>query len=65
MIPIRFLVFGVSLEALVHRENPGWDESSNAVPLALEQSLSEVERRGLSEVGICEHISHFLLPYID
>ena len=47
------LVFGVELEFLLRREAERDDISPGTVPIIIEQCLSEVESRGLSEVGIC------------
>ncbi|TFY52307.1 hypothetical protein EVG20_g10606 [Dentipellis fragilis] len=45
-------VFGVDLEFLLKRESGGNEIPHGAVPQFVERSLSEVESRGLSEVGI-------------
>lgn len=47
-------MFGVALTTLVMRENPGISDFSGLVPRAFEACLSEIERRGLTEIGICE-----------
>lgn len=47
------LVFGVELEFLLRREAESDDIPPGTVPIIIEQCLSEVESRGLSEVGIC------------
>ena len=46
-------VFGVELELLLQRE-AGGVVPPGAVPRVIDACLSEVESRGLSEVGICE-----------
>ena len=48
-----FLVFGVELEFLLRRETGSEHVPWGTVPTIIEQCLSEVESRGLSEVGIC------------
>jgi len=47
-------VFGVELEFLLRREAGSTDIPQGSVPRVIEECLSEVERRGLNEVGICE-----------
>lgn len=47
-------MFGVELELLLQREAGGGLVSPGAVPHVIDECLSEVESRGLSEVGICE-----------
>lgn len=47
-------MFGVELEFLLQREAGGGLVSPGTVPVIIDQCLSEVESRGLSEVGICE-----------
>jgi len=44
-------VFGVELDFLLQRETVGAVQPG-AVPRVLEQSLSEIEARGLQEVGL-------------
>lgn len=46
-------MFGVELELLLQRE-AGGVVPPGAVPRVIDACLSEVESRGLSEVGICE-----------
>ncbi|KAF4620517.1 hypothetical protein D9613_001123 [Agrocybe pediades] len=45
-------VFGVELEFLLRREAGSTEISPGSVPRVIEECLSEVERRGLNEVGI-------------
>ncbi|KAF9523713.1 hypothetical protein CPB83DRAFT_862338 [Crepidotus variabilis] len=45
-------VFGVELEFLLRRESERDSIAPDAVPAIIEQCLSEIETRGLSEVGI-------------
>ncbi len=47
-------MFGVELELLLQREAGGGVVSPGAVPRVIDECLSQVESRGLSEVGICE-----------
>lgn len=47
-------VFGVDLEFLLKREAPDGVVIPGALPSMIENCLAIVERRGLSEVGICE-----------
>lgn len=47
------IVFGVELEFLLRRETGSEHVPWGTVPTIIEQCLSEVESRGLSEVGIC------------
>ena len=47
-------VFGVNLEALVQREVGSEDIPPGTIPKVMELCIDEVERRGLTEVGICE-----------
>ncbi|KAF8639252.1 hypothetical protein AX17_001617 [Amanita inopinata Kibby_2008] len=47
-----FAVFGVELDFLLARESGGGSVQPGTVPRIIEQCLSEVETRGLSEVGI-------------
>lgn len=49
-----YSVFGVDLELILQRENPNWESEPGAVPRVVELCLSEIETRGLTEVGICE-----------
>lgn len=51
---ISLKVFGVPLTTLVMREHPGTNDLSGLVPQAFEACLSEIERRGLTEVGVCK-----------
>lgn len=46
-------VFGVELEFLLRREAGSDHIQPGTVPLIIEQCMSEIERRGLTEVGIC------------
>ncbi|KJA20499.1 hypothetical protein HYPSUDRAFT_68529 [Hypholoma sublateritium FD-334 SS-4] len=45
-------VFGVELDFLLKREAGGDHVAPGTVPIVIEQCLSEIERRGLNEVGI-------------
>ncbi|KAI8978267.1 hypothetical protein BD414DRAFT_421946 [Trametes punicea] len=45
-------VFGVELEFLLQREAPDGEVQPGAIPSVLERLIDEVERRGLTEVGI-------------
>lgn len=56
-----FLVFGVELEFLVEREANGAHPEIGSIPSVILTCLSEVEFRGLSEVGICMFWRCFLL----
>jgi hypothetical protein len=47
-------VFGVALDELIARENNGITDVEGAIPQAFEFCLSEVERRGLTEAGLCK-----------
>lgn len=47
-------MFGVELEFLLRRET-GETIPAGTIPLVVEQCLSEIESRGLTEVGICEY----------
>ena len=58
---LSFLVFGVELEFLLRRETGSEHVPWGTVPTIIEQCLSEVESRGLSEVGICTWFS-FIVP---
>jgi len=51
--PPSYIVFGVELEFLLRREAESNEIPPGKVPIIIEQCLSEVENRGLSEVGIC------------
>lgn len=53
------LVFGVELEFLLRRETGSDEISPGTVPIVIEQCLTEVEGRGLTEVGICKHFRLF------
>ena len=59
-----FLVFGVELEFLLRRETGSEHVPWGTVPTIIEQCLSEVESRGLSEVGICTFDSLLSLAII-
>jgi hypothetical protein len=52
-VPHVFLVFGVDLEFLLQREANGAQPEIGAIPSVIQACLSEVESRGLDEVGIC------------
>ena len=52
-------VFGVELNFLLRREAEDGDILPGAIPSVVERCLSEVESRGLSEVGICMFLSGF------
>jgi hypothetical protein len=56
-----FLVFGVDLEFLLEREAGGAQPEVGAIPSVMQICLSEVESRGLDEVGICMFRLRFLL----
>ncbi|KAI0366782.1 hypothetical protein BV20DRAFT_971516 [Pilatotrama ljubarskyi] len=45
-------VFGVELEFLLQREAPEGEVQPGAIPSVVERLINEVERRGLTEVGI-------------
>ncbi|KAI0352013.1 hypothetical protein OH77DRAFT_829733 [Trametes cingulata] len=45
-------VFGVDLEFLLRREAPDGEVQPGAIPSVVERLINEVERRGLTEVGI-------------
>ena len=47
-------VFGVDLQFLLKREALGGEVQPGAIPSMIEQCLNEIERRGLTEVGICK-----------
>lgn len=49
-------MFGVNLDVLITRENPGQSNLDNIVPRAFEACLKEIEEResGLQEAGLCE-----------
>lgn len=49
-----YLVFGVELEFLLERESGGEEVLPGTIPSVIASCLTEVETRGLSEVGICE-----------
>ena len=49
-----FTVFGVELHFLLQREAGNEPVKPGTIPLVIEKCLSEVEARGLTEVGICE-----------
>lgn len=51
-----YIVFGVELEFLLEREAGGAEVLLGSVPSVIVGCLSEMETRGLSEVGICESI---------
>ena len=51
-----YLVFGVELEFLLEREADGAEVVPGTVPSVIASCLTEVETRGLSEVGICESV---------
>ncbi len=48
-------VFGVDPQILLEREAEGGDVPYGALPRVIEQCLSEIESRGLTEVGICKY----------
>ncbi|RXW25664.1 hypothetical protein EST38_g130 [Candolleomyces aberdarensis] len=48
----RMAVFGVELEFLLQREALGGDIASGTVPRIINECLTEIESRGLTEVGI-------------
>ncbi len=50
---MAFTVFGVDLDFLLQREAPNGEIQPGAIPAFLERLIDEVERRGLTEVGIC------------
>ncbi|KAI0669428.1 hypothetical protein C8Q78DRAFT_977573 [Trametes maxima] len=45
-------VYGVELEFLLQREAPNGEVQPNVIPCVLERLINEVERRGLTELGI-------------
>ena len=49
-----FSVFGVELQFLLRREAMGQEVLPGTLPRVISECLTEVERRGLSEVGICK-----------
>ena len=51
--PRSYIAFGIELEFLLRRDAEGDEIPPGKVPVIIEQCLSEVESRGLSEVGIC------------
>lgn len=57
-------VFGVDLFALVQREAPNGEPQPGTVPSFFERCLSEVEGRGLEEVGICKRTSFHRVNHI-
>ena len=60
-----FLVFGVDLGFLLEREANGVQPEIGAIPSVMQICLSEVESRGLDEVGICMFWLHLLLRRPD
>jgi hypothetical protein len=50
------LVFGVDLQVLLKREASGGEVQPGVIPSIIERCLNEIERRGLTEVGICKFI---------
>lgn len=46
-------VFGIDLDELLRREAGGEDVAPGSVPSIIDQCISEIEARGLTEVGIC------------
>lgn len=48
-------MFGVGLESLLQRQ-AGVPVPSGSIPVVIDECLSEVELRGLTEVGICERL---------
>lgn len=52
----RYLVFGVELEFLLEREAGGAEVLPGTIPSVIASCLSEVEARGLGEVGICKSV---------
>lgn len=50
-----YTVFGVELEFLLRRETGNETIPPGTIPLVVDQCLSEIESRGLTEVGICEY----------
>jgi hypothetical protein len=51
---MHITVFGVELEFLLRRETGSETIPPGTVPLIVDHCLSEIESRGLTEVGICE-----------
>jgi len=47
-------VFGVELEFLLRREADSEEITPGTIPMIIEKFLSEIEARGLTEVGICD-----------
>ncbi len=56
------LVFGVDLQTLMEREAGGTDILAGSIPRVIYECLTEVEARGLTEVGICKP---FHLPKVS
>lgn len=46
-------VFGVDLEVLLKRESSDGGTPPGVVPSVIQRLITEVESRGLTEVGIC------------
>jgi hypothetical protein len=65
LVSYTFLVFGVELEFLLEREANGAQPEIGSIPSVILSCLSEVEFRGLSEVGICMLWRYFLLQRPD
>ena len=59
---LSHIVFGVELEFLLRREAESDKIPPGKIPIIIEQCLSEVESRGLSEVGICTLLLAILYP---
>ena len=53
------IVFGVDLRILLQREAQNGIIQPGAVPFFLTQCLTEIELRGLTEVGICKSCAVF------
>lgn len=56
-------VFGVDLMTLLRRETGSHDVPPGTVPAVIERCLSEIEKRGLTEVGICELLCTYVSPF--
>lgn len=48
------VVFGVEIQTLLEREADGDEVQPGAIPRVIHECLTEIEKRGLTEVGICE-----------
>lgn len=55
-------MFGVALGELIARENNDATNDERVVPHVLELCLSEIERRGLTEAGLCKWSNFDVTP---